>query len=943
MTNDRRLTSASLAIGISILAIMNIFTPLRGQESDSTLLPIRTLRVSIHVFQDGAGQGNFCRDSADQVSFLYQLVEWVNHRLANLDTLKPAVSSPYVEDIRVRIRLDTLFYHRDSMAWDCAAEINSPYMRDRYVDSDTTLDYQEKYQTLPVFIGANNTIAGGHSRNIGDRGYIAVRGYYESFSLRTLPQAIDECGRNLVHELGHCLGLDHNFTGGPGGDQCDKCADNGCPVEGTSNNIMDYWPSYGYGLSQCQFDLIQFFLNGGQGNISEVVINDSCYRVSGAGYEVSEGDTLLIGGPVYLHNDLIVKSGGVLRVTGYLSMPAESRIELEAGARLEIDGGIIGNLCGDLWSGIRVSKGASGAEPAVISVKREGIVANARTGLLAAGPVETELENAVFVNCVESLVFLPASSDSVLIKNCRFYFATRLNHYEEGIMPGFFVRSEGIPRLEITGCKFMNIPGTVAFDADWLGTGILASGPSIRIEQSKFINLTCGVDLKSNIRESKAEVSDNQFDNNRYGIQTHFAGVQWISNNQFMLQRIDSGGTAGVIMWNPDRFVVNDNRFESVFGGGRMAGVLLNHPSSASSPVFKNTFLNLPVAVFVNGTPKIEPVLFQWAKNPKTANFLRLGPQLRYSEFEGVPMPMAIVTDSVYGTAVGTIAEAGPEYFKGSSRWIPGGFGWHTDSLRMVAFGGWKQETLKEPDHGLYWFMNYLGAVGREYHGRSPLGDTELMKYLLKIQAVEELDSLFSDTNNNKAISRIAEVPATARSSRLAKCWEIDSLQDQALLRDTLAYIAGKFVRADSLLTDLGTDLAQKNFEQWIKFQPGISHHEIVPTESFPLSIIEFPPLPASLMDGLSQADSRLPAFKLYPNPAQDFIWLQPQPGYSSNKTWDGNILSADGRCWMNFRIGSLEGQKLFISSLPPGVYFIELFSGLNKLGTSKFVKTSQR
>ena len=120
-------------------------------------------------------------DSAGHQDFLDQLIGWVNNRLSNLDTLKPAVSSVFVGDSRVRIRLDTLFYHHDTKAWDCSSEIDSPYMRDRYVDGDSTLSYLQKYQTLPVFIGANNVVTGGHTRNLADRGYIAVRGYYESF------------------------------------------------------------------------------------------------------------------------------------------------------------------------------------------------------------------------------------------------------------------------------------------------------------------------------------------------------------------------------------------------------------------------------------------------------------------------------------------------------------------------------------------------------------------------------------------------------------------------------------------------------------------------------------------------------------------------------------------------------------------------------------------
>ncbi|MFA5815346.1 MAG: hypothetical protein WC865_06980 [Bacteroidales bacterium] len=942
MTEYRKPTIVSILTRIYILILIGFCQPLRGQQRDSVLLPVRYLRVAIHVFQDDAGQGNFRQDIAGQEGFLHQMVDWVNQRLANLDTLKPSVSSPYVADSRVRIRLDTIFYHRDSWAWDCSAEIDSPYMRYQYVDGDSLLNYQQKYQTLPIFIGANNPVTGGHSRNIGDRGYIAVRGYFENFLRQPSPLAIDECGRNLVHELGHCLGLGHNFTGGPGDDQCDNCDDNGCPVEGTSNNIMDYWPSYGYALSKCQFNQIHYYLNGGRGNISEVVINDSCYRLSVIGYRILGGDTLLIRDTVYMHNDLVIKDGGVLRVTGYLSMPGESKIAVEAGARLEIDGGTIGNLCGDLWLGIRVSD-TPGARPARVSVTHGGIVEHARTGLIATGPVETELENSVFRNCEESLVFLRGSADSILIKNCTFRITTKLNHYEEGITPAFFVRSEGIPRLEVTGSNFVNEPGTYIFDADWMGTGISADGLSIRVDHSEFINLTNGLDLNSQNRDSKVEVIDNQFTHNRYGIKTRFAGVQWISNNRMILQRFNSGCTIGMLLGNPDRFAVNQNRFESVYGGGRMAGIVLNNPTFENSPVFNNKFSNLPVAVFMDGTPDIDSVLFQWAENSGTADFLKLGPQLRYNQFDTVDMHLAIVTDSVFGSAIGTMAEVQPEYSIPATQWTPGGFAWYADQVHMVAFHGWNLQAKRKPDHGLYWFMNYPGIGDLGHKDTGTQGYSDLMEYLLKINTVKESDGWIFGSDVYEALSRISEVPAAVRSAKFAVYWEKYQAEDQTWLREALASIAGRFVKADSLLTDLGTDLAQKNLEQWNIFQPTNCINGLIPMKSAAVSGFDLPDLSAFRFVRPHQEQSGPPAFFLYPNPAQNYILIQPQLGYSFEKAWDGYIISVDGRYSKRIRIESWENQKLTISSLPAGVYFIELFSGIQYLGTAKFIKTTHR
>jgi hypothetical protein len=918
--------------------------PLHSQPPDSVLLPVRNLRVAIHVFQDDTGHGNFHQDSTDQEGFLLQLVDWVNNRLANLDTLRPAVSSQYVADSRVRIRLDTLIYHWDTRAWDCSVEIDAPYMRDRYIDGDSLLDYQQKYQTLPIFIGANNLVIGGHSRNIGDRGYIAVRGYFESFLQQPLAIAIDECGRNLVHELGHCLGLSHNFTGGPGGEQCDNCDDNSCPIEGTSNNIMDYWPSFGYALSKCQFDQIQLYLRGERGNISEVVINDSCYRLSVPGYQflVSGGDTLEIKDTVYLHNDLMIAGGGVVRVTGYLSMPGDTKIEVKAGGQLEIDGGTVGNLCGDLWLGIRINDSTGASRPGV-SIIRGGAVENARTGLLAAGPMVTVLENSVFRNCEESVFFQAGSSDSIHINNCTFRITGKLNHYEEGITPVFFVSSEGIPKLAVSGSTFVNEPGTFIFDADWMGTGLRAFGPSIQIDHSEFINLTIGLDLNSQNPDSKFEIINNQFINNRYGVKSSSSGVQWISDNRLTLQRFNSGCTVGILLNKPDRFVLSQNWIESVYGSGRMAGIVLSHPGIENAPVFNNRFSNLPVAIFMDGMPDIDTTLFQWAENSGLADSLKLGPQFRFNQFDTVDMHLAIVADSVFGSAIGTPAKVQPEYDIPATQWNPGGFSWYAEQMPLVAFHGWDLQTVRKPDHGLYWFMNYLGVVAPQHHGVETGSYAGLKDYLLQLRSIERSEEWFLSTDIYEALLRISTVPASARSTKLAGYWNRQQAEDHQWLLEALASTAGKVVKADSLLTDLGTDLAQKNLNQWIVFKPSNSIQNQFSTRSVAVREFDLPVLSAFRFVRPSREQSGPPAFILYPNPAQDYILIRPEIGYSFDKAWDGYIIAADGRYLKRFNIGSWPDQKLTISWLPAGVYLIELFSGIQYLGVAKFVKTTHR
>jgi len=940
--NDRLKFPVSTGIlKAGFLAAILYCTPLAGQEMDSILLPIRNLRLSIHVFQDDSGVGNFSRESADQVHFLSLLTDWVNNRMANLDTLKPAVPSPFVADLRVRIRVDTIFYHRDTRAWDCSREIDSPYMRDLYVDGDTTLNYQQKYQTLPVFIGANNPLTGGHSRNLGDRGYIAVRGYFESFLRQPLAQAVDECGRNLIHELGHCLGLAHNFTGGPGGDQCDDCEDNGCPLEGTSNNIMDYWPSYGYAISKCQFNQVHFFLNGGRGNISEIVINDSCYREPGPKYEISQGDTVRIPDTVYLHNDLLIKAGGVLKVTGYLSMPGNTKITVEAGGLLEVDGGTIGNLCGDLWTGIRLVD-SLGVKPPRISIQNGGTIENAWTGLVATTPLDAKFEHSVFSNCPEAIVIRGNAQDTIRIEGCTFKITTKLNHYEDGIFPEIFTRFEGVKNLMVSNSHFINEPGTFIFDADWMGTGILADGPMISVISCEFENLTFGLDLRSADKGSKLAVSGNLFKNNRYGIASEFSGIQLITDNRMVLQRFNTGSTLGILVRQPKKMALCNNSFESVYGSGSMAGIAISGLPVETSPVFNNDFSNLPVGVFIDGAPDIDSTLFQWAGESGTDEDLRLGPQLRFNRFDSVGLSLAVIVDSVYGSALTGSLDGLPEVTGGAAQWNAGGYGWYSGQIHMAAFNGWERGGSTHKDHGFFWFMNYLGITETgpiDFVGQDAIC---LKEYLNGILAIEEQGVWPEAMDVYEALVQSARIPATLRSGKLAGIWSKFSPDNQPWLQDALSSISSRFVNEDRLLTGLGTTQAKRNLSEWSSANPTPEEYynprELRSNTGFDLpdfSIFRFA-TPRSGIPGPV-------AFEMYPNPAQDFIKVRPMPGYSYDQQWSGYLFSANGHFVKILQIESWEDQKISISDIPAGAYMIELFSGNQYLGAGKFIKITHR
>jgi hypothetical protein len=143
--------------------------------------------------------------------------------------------------------------------------------------------------------------------------------------------------------MGHCLGLSHNFQGGPNGYQCDQCNDNDmnngiCPVEATSTNFMDYFPG-GYacqnpGFSNCQLSIIHYCLSG-KTSISNVVKENPCL--------FNDSETIFIDS-IYswlckkqIRGNIHVEDSGILEIKCEVLLSPESQIYIRSGGKLIID------------------------------------------------------------------------------------------------------------------------------------------------------------------------------------------------------------------------------------------------------------------------------------------------------------------------------------------------------------------------------------------------------------------------------------------------------------------------------------------------------------------------------------------------------------------------------------------------------------------------------
>lgn len=163
------------------------------------------------------------------------------------------------------------------------------------------------------------------------------------------------------HELGHSVGLSHTWSVNDG---CNDTPLNNncwnfnegknCETE-VSNNIMDY-NAYRTALTPCQIAKVHYNLSQPKLKQSAFVKPDWCQYDPTATLYIATGDTLVWNCSKDFNGDLVIKSGAQLTLQCSISMPPDSKIVVENGATLILDGCSLAQRCPNKppWRGIEL-------------------------------------------------------------------------------------------------------------------------------------------------------------------------------------------------------------------------------------------------------------------------------------------------------------------------------------------------------------------------------------------------------------------------------------------------------------------------------------------------------------------------------------------------------------------------------------------------------------
>lgn len=600
------------------------------------LTQTKNVRITLHVVQDDDGLNNFQDTPTERNWLINDVVGNMNWIMRTLQPMNLPTTSSYIQDSKIQYEVDDIFFHQNTYLYNSQLGTNNGYaagignqLFDLYVTNN--VDVINKTNSIHIFMVGGS---GGMACGFGCNSWTLMTNVYQQYQIGNF---WDPAGL-LRHELGHNLGLYHSW----GTDNCGDTPSNPNCWNGPtcSNNVMDYNAGKN-ALTECQLANMHHYLTKGNGQ--NVVINH-CETSNNLIIDNNSINTWY--NTRYIQGDLIIKNNSTLVVTCEVYMPDNSRIIIETGGKLIVDGGTITNKCDGMWKGIEV-RGNSTASQATIGaqgkleIRNGALIENCysiytgehdATGQIVWGTFGgiIQIDNSTLKNNRSGVEFGPYQNyyppvpsfkfgDFSYIRNSQFIWDDSGNMTTLGIAPYSFIGLWETHGVGIQGNTFKNEyvsgspnyqkgVGVIAYDADFQVLPSCSSFtfpcPSTSNVPNTFESLNYAIKAHGINSVARVIVDGNVFTNNRYGVGLLATTYASVIRNTFRVPistiPIEDGGDAiGIYTTGSYGYNFEENQF-STWGigpsSGSNYGIVSDNSSLSGGLVYRNEFDNLIVA-----------------------------------------------------------------------------------------------------------------------------------------------------------------------------------------------------------------------------------------------------------------------------------------------------------------------------------------------------------
>ncbi|MCF8237560.1 MAG: hypothetical protein K9I85_05350 [Saprospiraceae bacterium] len=323
------------------------------------LVPERIIRVNYHILNSSDTSHAFLAEIG--TPYVQELTREINKKFAeNIPMSLPAAQGTPVLPTRIRLEIapirgmfwdDGVYYHFDDELY--------AYVHKGRNRNNSDMRVIKKYAIQPdsvlnIFILPHHPDSVKSTTYSAGGGGIALGKAIKLSGIITTGLPPSEFAGMTVHEIGHIMGLGHTWRYSDGCDDTPhhpNCFYPGEPPCDSliSNNVMDYnhWQQ---AWTPCQLGQAHRNLSRRSGTARSLLKRNWCDPLPD--YNLTITDTQVWEGEVDLFGDVIIAAGGHLTIRCEVSFPQGSRLLVQPGGQLVIDGGLLTNDCGLPWQGV---------------------------------------------------------------------------------------------------------------------------------------------------------------------------------------------------------------------------------------------------------------------------------------------------------------------------------------------------------------------------------------------------------------------------------------------------------------------------------------------------------------------------------------------------------------------------------------------------------------